>query len=156
MQPPHSRSGLSLSRTTDVWFLGERVLRQAGQEAPVVPADPPLRMMRPDLLGDEAYAAALTGYGADLFLVHGASYADFVATRLAPFPEFVQVYIHGVGLMITIILRVLLIVYFCFLARGFGWMGSASGDDFIRRRIRHGHPRGDSGDPGSSGPPFAS
>ena len=61
------------------------MLRQIGHDVPIVPADPPMRMMRPDLLGDDDYAAALAGHGANWFLVPGASYADFVATRLAPF-----------------------------------------------------------------------
>ena len=62
--------------------------------------DPPVRMLRPDLLSTEDRAQAILGYPADQLVLPDASYPAFIASRLTPFPAFVPVSIS--------------ILFFCF------------------------------------------
>ncbi|XP_021764046.1 uncharacterized protein LOC110728712 [Chenopodium quinoa] len=78
--------GLPVLQRTDAWFLGERVLWQS---ASMVPVDPPIRMLRPNLLSTEDRAQAILGYPAKQLVLPDASYPTFNESRLTPFPAFV-------------------------------------------------------------------
>src|SRR6185503_19682534 len=83
--------GLSMLYMTDAWFLGECVFWQFSSEEPLIPTDPPIRMLRPDLVSTEDRAQAILGYPAEQLVLPGASYPTFVASRLTHFPSFVPV-----------------------------------------------------------------
>ena len=72
--------GLSVLQRKDTWFLGERVLWQLSSEEPLVPADPPIRMLRPDLLSTEDRAQAILGYPAEQLVLPDASYPTFITS----------------------------------------------------------------------------
>ncbi|XP_021743201.1 protein FAR1-RELATED SEQUENCE 5-like [Chenopodium quinoa] len=66
-----------------------RILESSSEE-PAVPGDPPIRMLRPDLLSTEDRAQTILSYPAKLLVLPDASYQAFIASRLTPFSAFVS------------------------------------------------------------------